>query len=209
MLLMRISLLFIFSIYFSVQAFAQVPNGVLLNADTLQRKEIDNKKKSTQQITISSTVKLKKNSRVPWKAAVMSACLPGLGQMYNRKWWKVPIVWGGIGTLAYFGISNHLNFIEFRDAYRNRVNGLPTVYDGIYSDVGLITQRDNFQRSRDLFFIIGGVVWILNIVDATVDAHLSTFDVSRNLSMSIQPASGYLQPLNTTYVGVSVGFHIK
>ena len=150
--------------------------------------------------------------KVPWKAAVMSACFPGLGQFYNGKWWKVPIVWGAIGTVGYFLIDNHIKFIGFRDAYRQVVKGgkYPLEYQQYAGNAtGLRTQRDYYQRTRDILIIVGAALWILNVVDASVDAHLSTFDVSEDLSLRVQPASFYIRETGSPYVGLSLSLHFR
>ncbi|MCX7744608.1 MAG: DUF5683 domain-containing protein [Flavobacteriales bacterium] len=212
-------------LYFtSVVYYAQVGTNILMDADTVAVPVSGKAGKSEKSVNIeeqkkdSLTRKEKrellqagkiKRPKKPWKAAVMSACLPGLGQMYNEKWWKVPIVWGGLGAVGYFMIDSHIKFIDFRDAYRNRVNGIATPYDGIYTDQGLVAQRDSYRRNRDLLIIIGTAVWVLNIVDATVDAHLSSFDVSKDLSMKIRPSSQLVPELSTPYFGISFSFQFK
>jgi hypothetical protein len=142
----------------------------------------------------------------------MSACVPGLGQLYNEKWWKAPIVWGALGTVGYFIVTNHNQFIGFRDAYRQVVKGgkYPLGYqDYSGNSAGLRTQRDYYQRTRDILIIVGAALWALNIVDASVDAHLSTFDVSEDLSMRLQPVGGYVQEIQQPYVGMSLSFHFR
>ena len=202
---------------------AQVGTNLLLEADTTSSPVVGKAGKNdvtAKQEDVKDTLTRKekreirqaakiKRPRTPWKAAVMSGCLPGLGQMYNGKWWKVPIIWGGLGAIGYFLVDNHIKFIDFRDAYRNRVNGIPTPYDGIYSDQGLVAQRDAFRRNRDLLIIIGAAVWVLNVVDATVDAHLSSFDVSKDLSMKIRPKTQWIPELSNPYVGISFSFHFN
>lgn len=220
---MKLWILHIFLFLFISVLQAQVGTNLLLEADSITTPVAGKSGKDdtiTMQDTVRDTLSFKKKPenrntakikrpKVPWKAAVMSACLPGLGQMYNGKWWKVPIVWGGLGTIGYFMIDSHINYIDFRDAYRNRVNGIATPYDGIYTDQGLIAQRDVYRRNRDLLIIIGSVVWVLNIVDATVDAHLSSFDVSKDLSMKIRPKSQWIAELSNPFFGISLTFHFK
>lgn len=130
----------------------------------------------------------------PTKATIMSAAVPGLGQIYNKKYWKVPIIWGGIGTSLYFGISNQKSFKKFRQAYAFRLDDDPNTideYKGLLSDQGLKVNMDFHQRSRDLSFIIAGVLYVLNIVDAAVDAHLFNFPKNDKLSFNLQPSLNY------------------
>lgn len=124
----------------------------------------------------------------------MSAALPGLGQIYNKKYWKVPIIWGGIATSMYFGISNQKSFKKFRKAYGNRIDDDPTTvdeYEGVLGPEGLKANMDYHQKNRDLSFVIAGVLYMLNIVDAAVDAHLFNFPKNDKLSFNLQPSINY------------------
>ena len=130
----------------------------------------------------------------PTKATIMSAALPGLGQIYNKKYWKVPIIWGGIGTTLYFGFSNQKSFKKFRTAYAYRLDDDPNTIDDyvdVLSDQGLKANMDYHQRNRDLSFILAGVLYVLNIVDAAVDAHLFNFPKNDKLSFNLQPSLNY------------------
>jgi len=165
--------------------------------------------------TDSTKVKKEKKihkATIPWKAALMSGIVPGLGQIYNRKYWKLPIVWGAIATSSYFMISNQTKYIGFRDAYRSWVNDsiINPGYEAYqYNPTGLKNERDNYERTRNILIIVTAALWTLNIVDAAVDAHLSTFDVGPNLSMKIAPATFYNAYQNQPGFGVSVTFNLK
>lgn len=125
----------------------------------------------------------------PALASIFSMVAPGAGQIYNRKYWKAPIVWAGLGVSIYFVADNQQQFIRFRDAYRNRINEIPQPeFDG-YSATALKAERDLFQRNRDFAAVLGLVGYLLNVVDATVDGHLFHFDVSDDLSMQWQPSA--------------------
>lgn len=137
----------------------------------------------------------KKRLPSPKKAAIMSACLPGLGQIYNRSFgahslWKVPVIYAGFGGLTYGFIWNHSYVKDYRDALRMRYDDDPTTVDGFtrYSDDDLVTLKNYYQRYRDLCVVGAAALYTLQIIDATVDAHLATFDVSDNLSMRFSPA---------------------
>jgi hypothetical protein len=126
----------------------------------------------------------------PKKATIMSAALPGLGQVYNGKWWKVPIIYGGFAGLTYMAVNNHVQMTRYRDAYLLRHDDDPDTvdeFDGRYSDANLRELKTTSQRSRDLSFIIMGLLYVLNIIDANVDGHLKDFDVSEDLSLRIRP----------------------
>ncbi|QSB27168.1 DUF5683 domain-containing protein [Flavobacterium sp. CLA17] len=120
----------------------------------------------------------------PAKASFYSAILPGLGQVYNKKYWKVPLVYVAIGTSIYFYTNNQKQYDLYRDEYKNRLAG--TQSDSEYlsrlNNNQLISAQKYFQRNRDLsaFFIVG--FYVLNIIDANVDAALSQFNVKNRLA---------------------------
>jgi hypothetical protein len=131
----------------------------------------------------------------PRKATIRSAIIPGWGQMYNKKYWKVPLVWGALGTTAAIYFYNVDTYRSLRDAYRLLMDGDPINDIDIdprfknLSPEAIRSYRNSFRQNMDysvLFFLL---FWGLNVVDATVDAHLRTFDVSDNLSIRIAPAS--------------------
>lgn len=146
-------------------------------------------------LKLSDTLSIKiEKPHSPTKATIMSAALPGLGQVYNKKYWKVPIIWGGIGTSLYFGFSNQKSFKKFREAYAFRLDDNPNTVDeyvDILSDQGLKANMDYHQRNRDLSFILASVLYVLNIVDAAVDAHLFNFPKNDKLSFNLQPSINY------------------
>ena len=127
----------------------------------------------------------------PKKAALMSAALPGLGQIYNKKYWKLPIVYVGLGALAYSINYNQTKYIKYRTAYKYRIDGdagTMDEFEGKYSESNLGTLTQYYHRYRDLSVIGTAALYLLNIVDASVDAHLFTFDVSEDLSLIFHPA---------------------
>jgi hypothetical protein len=155
----------------------------------------------------------------PRKAAIRSAIIPGWGQIYNKKYWKLPIVYGALGAVGYVFVYNLKNYRDTRFAYQAKYKaGLPanqgrdsTDYWKIKPELLILSPeslrfyRNEFRRDIDysvLFFLI---IWGLNIVDATVDAHLKGFDVSPDLSLKIKP--GHSTMANTT--GVSFVLNIK
>lgn len=118
----------------------------------------------------------------PSKAAFYSALLPGLGQAYNKKYWKIPIVYGAIGTSLYFYIDNGKKYHNYRDAYKRRLAGYNDDQYQYLDDNRLIQAQRFYQRNRDLSLLVTIGFYVLNIVDANVDAHLIQFNVSDNLS---------------------------
>lgn len=129
------------------------------------------------------------NPLAPAKAAFYSAVLPGLGQAYNKKYWKIPIVYAGMATSVYFAVTNNNKYKDFRDEYKRRLNGTANPNDpyyGVISDRRIIDAQRYHQRNRDLSIVITGLIYIINIVDANVDAHLMQFNVDDNLSITPQ-----------------------
>jgi len=110
----------------------------------------------------------------------MSAILPGLGQVYNRKFWKVPVIYAGLGGFYYMFSINNDQYNFYR---RNLIGENTTPYD----KGQLQTQKEDYKKDRDFAALGMAVFYVLNIVDANVDAHLKTFDVSDDLSMRIEP----------------------
>lgn len=120
----------------------------------------------------------------PAKAAFYSAIFPGLGQIYNKKYWKLPLVFGAIGTSTYFYIDSQKNYKLYRDEYKTRLAGNTSGSEFLenLSESQLVSAQKQFQRNRDLsaLFIVG--FYVLNIIDANIDAALSQFNVSENLA---------------------------
>lgn len=128
----------------------------------------------------------------PSKAAFYSAIVPGLGQVYNHSYWKVPLVYGGLGTAGYFYITNNKNYKKYRDIYKKRKAGFinDPYYDlngdGYGPDVSLESLengQDYYQKNRDLSLLIFIGIYALNIIDANVDAHLKQFNINKDLSL--------------------------
>lgn len=127
----------------------------------------------------------------PTKATLMSTVVPGLGQVYNKKYWKLPIIYGGIGTSLYFAFSNNKEYQRYRSAYITRIDedvNTTDEFEGILTDENIRLNMDVYRRNRDFSYIIAGLIYVFNIVDATVDAHLFTFPVNDNLTFQFQPS---------------------
>jgi hypothetical protein len=136
--------------------------------------------------TVNTTVEKKQIDPLsPSRAAFYSAILPGLGQAYNKKYWKIPIVYAALGTGIYFYITNNKNYNRYRRAYKSRLAGFNNdEFQGIVTDNNaLIDAQEFYQRNRDLSLLLTVVAYVLNIVDANVDAHLLQFNVSDDLSL--------------------------
>ncbi len=125
----------------------------------------------------------------PSKAAFYSAVFPGMGQMYNKKYWKVPIVWGAMATSTSIYLFNNSEYKRYRRAFRQRESGLQdefTLDDGteVISRDGLISAQKTLRNNRDLSLLATVLVYVLQIVEASVNAHLLQFDTSKNLSIN-------------------------
>lgn len=129
----------------------------------------------------------KKSVRDPRRASLLSAVIPGAGQAYNHKYWKLPILYGGAFVLGYYIDLNNQQYKLFRDAYLIRQSGGEDGFKGRFNAEQLVRQREYWRRNRDLLIIISAFTYLLNIADAAVDAHLSEFDVTDNLSLSVKP----------------------
>jgi len=127
------------------------------------------------------------------KATLYSLMLPGLGQAYNEKYWKIPVIYVGFGLLAYNFKINNDETKKFTEAYRYVINNDSFPTDNEYvarykDDSGLLLRgRDYYRRRVELSVIFSALWYILNVIDATVDAHFFNYDVSDNLSLRIDP----------------------
>ncbi len=125
----------------------------------------------------------------PQRSALLSAIVPGLGQIYNKQYWKVPVIYVGLATFAHFISYNNDLYHSFRNAAISNANGLGNPFADIASSqTVLVRNRDNFRRNRDFLIILGSVFYILNIVDAHVSAHLEEFNLNEDLALTIEPS---------------------
>ena len=124
----------------------------------------------------------------PKKAAIYSAIVPGLGQAYNKKFWKIPIIYTGIISSAYYIKSSNESYELYKNIYLNRIDGDNTdQFQGQYSDTDLITLTNHHRRNREISILCCIGTYLLNIIDASVSAHLFDYDISDDLSLNIQP----------------------
>lgn len=145
------------------------------------------------------------NVHSPKKATIYSAILPGLGQAYNKKYWKIPLVYIGFGTIGYFIGWNNNNYQISKHAYKDLTDDNPDTkfYETLdafkYYDLSNATSKANFidgldkrqqyyRRNRDMLVITMAGFYGLQIIDASVDAHLFNFDMSDDLSLNWQPS---------------------
>jgi len=180
--------------------------------------------------SVSKSIVVKEHS--PHKATLYSALLPGLGQIYNKKYWKLPILYGGLAATIYAIGWNTGQYNDYKDAYFDFTNYLeyknqgegggiiePTSksYEKLVSEVDFSAtsadtdnwylktfqnKKNAYKDDRDLSYIILVGVYILNIIDATVDAHLTNFSIDNDLSMTVQPKVNY-SPVSGNTLGLS------
>ena len=140
----------------------------------------------------------------PARAAFYSAVLPGLGQAYNKKYWKIPIVYGGIAAGVYFYQRNTEDYNRFRDAYKRRLAGYQDdEFQGV-SDARLRDAQKTAGRNRDVSLAMALGVYLLNILDANVDAHLLRYNLNEDLTL--KPEFQFQSDHRPNVYGISLNF---
>ncbi len=176
---------------------------------------IDTKKADTiVGLSTLTSKKIKKQKKIdtthysPKTAAWRAAVCPGLGQIYMKKYWKLPIVYAAMGAVLYFVIDNGKKLKQFNGYIRNSYNNVPNPEP--YSDYDaeeLASFRDTYRKNVQLASFGTIFVWGLSIVDAVVDAHLHSFDISDNLSIKVKPKINNLNEMY--YAGIALNLNIK
>jgi len=186
----------IFFLIFATAFFAQT-------SDTLTVK------KEERVIVVNDSILPKEeyNPLAPAKAAFYSAVVPGLGQVYNKKYWKIPIIYAGMAAGVYFYKQQDDEYDRFRDAYKRRLAGYDDdEFQGI-SDDRLINAQKSAQKNKSISIIVTVAFYLLNVVDANVDAHLRQYEVSEDLSL--QPNFDYNQFNAKPQYGMSLTYRFK
>jgi hypothetical protein len=200
----------VYKLFISIGVLLLMTNFVFAGENPSDTIQIQDKKTELQKDTVSKLVSVKEQEiavpdHSPKKAAMYSAILPGLGQAYNKKYWKIPIVYGGFATLGYFIRWNNKEYTTAKKAYMDLTDKDPNTNSFMNlkqisyynlnspSDVanlktGLTSSQDYYRRNRDLLIIITVAFYGLNIIDASVDGHFFNFDISDDLTMKVQPA---------------------
>ncbi len=167
----------------------------------------------------------------PLRATMLAVAFPGMGQVYNRKYWKIPVVYAGFGALFYSAGFNSRSYTTYVKAYQDFTDLIPetnsyltlipanpTTYDpvlypesydpssALYYKNGLLRMVDYYKRYRDLSYIGIAAWYLLSILDANVDASLYNFDVSNNLDITFAPM---LLPLPGGYTGAGITANIR
>ncbi|MBK8746938.1 MAG: hypothetical protein IPM04_03500 [Saprospiraceae bacterium] len=172
-------IIILFLVCISILGKAQISDSLLIKGD-----------RGTKEISTTDTIIASSNLgvdlRTPRTAMLRSVMLPGLGQFYNKQYWKIPVVYGALGALFLAAQSNSRNYREFRDAYLLEVQGLPNKYSG--ANIASLKQyRDDYRKNMELSYIAMVGIYGLNVLDAFVSAHLKSFDISEDIGMIIKP----------------------
>lgn len=185
--------------------------------DSIPKTEIDSVQADLAKkgVVIKDSVSFKKakkefNPLAPSKAAFYSAILPGMGQIYNKRYWKAPIVWGAIGGSVYMYTWNNDQYQRFRTAFIRRQAGFTDdEFNGegtlpLFDVERLENQQERFQNDRDLWLVAAIGMYVLNIVDANVDAHLKQFNIDDDLSIDFEPYFDFNQVTNSPNYGMAL-----
>jgi len=171
-------LLMMLTLFFSVPLFAHQKDSTI--------KKIITKEKV---VFPDSIFKFNTKISIPKRAGLYSAILPGLGQIYNKQYWKTGLVAVAAGTVTYFIIDNRKNYQKYQEAYISRIDNNPATTDTYYqysiNDIDIL--RRGFRKYYEYSIISGTVCYLINILDAFTSSHLKTFDMSKNISMKATP----------------------
>jgi len=141
----------------------------------------------------------------PNTAALYSAALPGLGQAYNKKYWKIPIIYGGGLVVGYYINYNHRLYQQYRDGLYAIIDGddRTVPFNPDLSEESYRRATDFWRRNRDLLLLVALIVYAANIVDAHVDAHLALFTIEEDISLHLEP-SFEQTAMQTNVYGISL-----
>lgn len=140
------------------------------------------------------------------RAGLYSALLPGLGQIYNRQYWKLPIIYAGVGTAVYFIAKNSNEYNRYRKAYVSRLSNNtkgPDEFEGILSTAAIKQYQDDYKKYLDLTVMLTVVGYAAQIMEAITAAHLKNFDVSQNITLQFRPV---IIPNGVVGVGLVMNF---
>ena len=127
---------------------------------------------------------------IPKKAGLYSAIIPGMGQLYNRQYWKLPVIYAGMAVSGYFLIDNIQKHRDFRKAYIGRIDNDPTTTDDLtYTTADLKLLQDTYKKYTDLTVLFTALGYTIQVLDAVASAHLKNFDISPDISMRMAPVA--------------------
>jgi len=135
-------------------------------------------------LVCKQSVNAQTKEKSPRKAAILSI-VPGAGQVYTKKYWKIPIIYSALIASGYYINDNNSEYKKYRNTYLNRMDGQSD--DLNYTDNELITLKDYYKRNREISIMLFSLTYILNIIDASVNAHLSEYEVNEDISLGLRP----------------------
>jgi hypothetical protein len=152
---------------------------------------------------ISSDYKLRdmEKHKSPKKAAILSI-IPGAGQFYTQKYWKIPIIYSALITSAYYINDNNDQYKMYKNTYLNRMNGQDDDID--YTNNELIILKDHYKRNREISVMLFSLTYLLNIIDASVNAHLFEYEVNENLLIQIRP----VKMIDSYHTGIALNIRL-
>lgn len=214
----------LFTRFILITAFT-IGTTSLLAQETKKIDSLSSDGKTTYTSDVDTTKNGKKKVREykPGKAALRSAILPGLGQIYNKKYWKLPIVYGALGISAGVFVFNYKSYKDTKFAYAAKYKASQpgaTPADSVdyfkikpplerYSLETLRYYRNEYRRDIDYSILFFVVLWGLNVVDAAVDAHLKAFDVSPDLSLKLNPGKSEMAGTNGLSLVLTIGKNVN
>lgn len=215
------SIIIFFLLFIVSSAYAQenadtiIPEDSIPIPESIQRVTYDKEKEKKKKVRKKPSQPFFKRvfqpeEHNPLTATAFSLVLPGAGQIYNKKYWKLPIVYGALGGMSYLVYKNTQDHRMVRDAYLIRVDGDPSTIDKYaerYSDAALNTIRLSTKKNQELAAIGLGFAYILVAVDAFVDAHMINFNVDDDLSLGIHPTISSYE--NSPVFGLSLSLQSK
>lgn len=197
--------------FFCLQVLAQKPDTLGSSVpDTLRPSTLVDDSLSLQKSHKTGLVDrfFRKKYPNPRTAAFLSLVLPGAGQAYNKKWWKVPIAWGALAGIGYGTFSTQKTYHDLRDAYKTKVNGgVPESPYNTFDATLLKSYRDTFRGYTEKWYIALGATYLLVVTDAFVDAQLAHFDVSDDLTLHFKPSLESTSGLPALGLGLAFNFH--
>lgn len=185
---------------------AQEADSLSKPVDSVTVLESDGLQVTAETVIRPDTVKKKIFQPDAKRAGLYSALIPGLGQIYNRQYWKLPIIYAAMGTTIYFVVHNTQEYQRYRKAYISRLsNGAKSTdeFQGILQTEGIKQYQDAARQTADMMTVFSVVLYAGQILEAISGAHLRNFDISRDLTMNVRPL---VMPFNTVGLGLVVNF---
>lgn len=186
------SILIIFSMWCSSVCFAQVNPNEVESAHSIDSMVVDtimdrSKEQDKEEVFTEGKDTLY-NTLTPKRVAMYSALIPGIGQYKNKQYWKMPIVYIGLGVATYFVIDNRNEYNYYRSIYAGRLSNDPSAFEEMpeYDMETLRRARDFYRKNMELSVILGVAGYGIQIIDALIFAHLKDFDISDDLSIRLQ-----------------------